>query len=128
MTPMHGLLAHIGAPALASVTGTVHVSYPMYVPRQGSSAWPGAPVSPGGLPGPSPHRSPGHLLNGEALQLPPELGRLLSALPPPQVRKPVRAKCIRLASMGVVLHSAGCCPTAQQPAAASATSLIDRVR
>lgn len=67
------------------------IQYLLYMSWQGAATWPGAPVSPGGLPGPSPHRSPGHLLNGEALQMPPELGRLLSALPPPQVRESVPA-------------------------------------
>ncbi|KAK9838494.1 hypothetical protein WJX81_002771 [Elliptochloris bilobata] len=66
------------APALAEDTSSAAAA-------DGSSAWPGAPVSPGALPGPSPHRSPGGaLLNSETLQLPPELGRLLGALPPPQ--------------------------------------------
>ncbi len=53
-----------------------------------SPAWPGVPMSPGSaLPGggPSPHvHAGGPAPNGDALQLPPELGRLLSALPPPQ--------------------------------------------
>jgi len=53
-----------------------------------SPAWLGPPMSPGtALPGggPSPHvHAGGPAPNGDALQLPPELGRLLSALPPPQ--------------------------------------------